>query len=510
MSSTVKRVNIGMATCGIAMGADKVFDIFKQLTPPEVTIHKVGCLGFCPHEPIVDVVSEDGTIVRYQKIDEVKAKEIIEQHLKNNQPIVSYLFQESFDILEKQTRVVFRNAGLIDPEKIEDYQTRGGYEGLKKALEMDPDDIINEIQQSELRGAGGAGFPTGLKWTFTRREQAKDKYMICNANEGDPGVYIDRLIMESDPHSVIEGMIIGAYATGCNHGVIYIRMEYPLAYERLNIATKQARFRRFLGKRILGKPFDFDIQIKRGAGAFIVGEETALMASIMGKRGHPRTKPPFPGQSGLFEKPSNINNVKTLANVPWIISQGWQAFHSIGLSTGRGTSMFCLSGDIKEKGMIEVPMGTSLREIVYDYAKGMSTDKPFKAAQVDGPTGEFLPESHLDVSVHSGGIVVLDTHHSMVKLARFFLEYSQKESCGKCVPCRIGTRAMLVILDKLLNGIGQQKDLQLLEELANTVSKASLCGLGQTAPKPIQTTLKYFRDEYMSLVSTNKFRVEVV
>ncbi|HOI02040.1 MAG TPA: NADH-ubiquinone oxidoreductase-F iron-sulfur binding region domain-containing protein, partial [Candidatus Cloacimonas acidaminovorans] len=413
-------------------------------------------------------------------------------------------------LLANQQRIVLRNCGIIDPECIEDYEAREGYQALKKALKMERNAIIEEIKKSGLRGRGGAGFPTGLKWQLCAFENSSKKYVICNADEGDPGAFMDRSTLEGDPHSVIEGMIIGAYAIGANEGYIYCRAEYPMALEHLKTAISAAEEKGYLGKNILGSSFSFDLHIKEGAGAFVCGEETALMQSIEGKRGMPTLRPPYPAVKGLWGKPTNINNVETWANIPWIIMHGAQEFRKYGTEKSPGTKVFALAGKIAGSGLIEVPMGITLQDIIYNVGGGMKTSKPFKAVQMGGPSGGCIPAEKLDTIVDydsitatgaimgSGGMVVMDTGTCMVDVARFFLNFTQNESCGKCTFCRIGTKRMLEILTRITEGKGELQDIEKLEELAVNIIKGSLCGLGQTAPNPVLTTLRYFKDEYLA------------
>lgn len=504
----IQKINVGMASCGLAGGAKATYETLQGLVPPTIPVKKTGCVGSCAFEPIVDVVMEDGSIYRYQHITPKKAKEIVDQHVLAGEPIDDYRFKESDEILKNQVRIVMKNAGLIDPEDIDDYLAHDGYKGLERALGMTPEEVVEEVKQSGLRGRGGAGFPTGLKWSFAQKAKSDQKYVVVNADEGDPGAFMDRNILESDPHAVLEGVVIAAYAIGASKGYVYCRAEYPLAIERLKIAIDQAQERGFMGENILGSGFSFELKIKEGAGAFVCGEETALMASIEGKRGNPRPKPPFPANSGLWGRPTNINNVKTYANVPWIFRNGWEKFHAIGVEHAPGTALFSLTGKIRRPGMIEVEMGTPLRDIIFKVGGGILDGKKFKAVQTGGPSGGCLPASHLDSPVDyetmaaagsimgSGGMIVLDEDDCMVKLAHYFLTFTQQESCGKCVPCRIGTRALLVILDRIINGQGEERDFLLMETLAHTIKMGSLCGLGQTAPNPVMTTMKYFRNEY--------------
>ena len=476
-----------------------------------------GCHGFCQRGPIV-IVEPEGIFYSQVKVDD--APEIAQSHLRDEKPVARLFYHDpvteeavpryqDISFYAKQQRIVLRNCGHINPEDIDDYLEVGGYQALKKVLqEMTPEQVIDEVKRSGIRGRGGAGFSTGLKWEFCRRSPGTEKYIICNADEGDPGAFMDRSTMEGDPHTVIEGMIIGAYAIGAPHSYIYCRAEYPLAIRRLKIAIDQARERGFLGNNILSSQFSFDIIIKEGAGAFVCGEETALMASIEGKRGMPRPRPPFPAQSGVWGKPTNINNVETWANIPVIITQGADWYASIGTEKSKGTKVFALTGKIANSGLVEVPMGIPLREIIYDIGGGIPGGKRFKAAQTGGPSGGCLPTSLLDIPVDyesltqagsimgSGGMVVLDEDSCMVDLARFFLSFTQDESCGKCVPCRVGTKQMLDILNRLTQGEGQPGDIEKLLALSDTIAAGSLCALGGTAPNPVLTTIRYFRDEY--------------
>ncbi|HEX3011422.1 MAG TPA: NADH-quinone oxidoreductase subunit NuoF, partial [Syntrophomonadaceae bacterium] len=415
-----------------------------------------------------------------------------------------------------QIRIALRNCGRIDPEQIEDYISCGGYEALKKVTAMTPLEVIEEIKISGLRGRGGAGFPTWFKWDAAQKNEGPVKYIICNADEGDPGAFMDRSILEGDPHSVLEGMAIAGYAIGASEGIVYVRAEYPLAVARVEIAIEQAHQKGFLGKNIFGTGFSFDIKIKQGAGAFVCGEETALIASLEGKRGMPRLKPPFPAEAGYWEKPTNINNVETLANVPWIIDKGGSAFAGMGTEKSKGTKVFALAGKIKRGGLVEVPMGVSLREIIFTIGGGIKEDKKIKAVQMGGPSGGCIPASLLDTPVDyesltktgavmgSGGMIVMDETTCMVDQARFFLDFTQKESCGKCVQCRLGTKRMLEILERICGGEGRPGDIELLQDIAAKVSEGSLCGLGQNAPNPVLTTIRYFREEYEAHIRDKK------
>lgn len=482
-----------------------------------ITIEFSGCHGFCQRGPIVNVLPED---IFYGEVKPEDAREIAESHLKDgifverlfyHDPITNVAIPRyrDIDFYKKQTRYVLRNCGHINPEKIDHYILKDGYEALKKVLlKMKPDDVIAEMKKSGLRGRGGAGFPTGQKWEFCRKSPGNIKYMICNADEGDPGAFMDRSILEADPHSLVEGMIIAGYAIGAAHGYIYVRAEYPLAVTRVRLAVAAARERGFLGKNILGSDFSYDLTVMEGAGAFVCGEETALMNSIEGRRGMPRSRPPFPAQAGLWGKPTNINNVKSLANATLIMLRGADWFSTIGTEKSKGTAIFALTGKITNAGLVEVPMGTPLRTIIYEIGGGVLGEKRLKAVQTGGPSGGCIPASFLDIPVEyeslaqigsimgSGGMVVSDEDTCMVDLAKFFLSFTQKESCGKCVPCRIGTRQMLGILERISRGQAEKEDLTQLENMANMVKNTSLCGLGQTAPNPILTTLKHYRNEY--------------
>ncbi|NJD99971.1 NADH-quinone oxidoreductase subunit NuoF [Thermococcus sp. LS1] len=522
--SEIKAIAVGMNSCGIAAGARETYEAIKQELEKrnlDVKLKIVGCVGMCYREPLVDIITED-EIITYGHVTPKKVPRIIEEHVITGKPVEEWIVKrdwwengerKTWDIdgyFAKQRKIVLENSGYIDPENIDEYIAVGGYEALKKALEMEPEEIIEIIMKSGLRGRGGAGFPTGLKWKFARQAKGDEKYIVCNADEGDPGAFMDRNVLEGDPHRVIEGMIIGAYAIGASKGFIYVRAEYPLAIHRLRIALKQARERGFLGENILGSGFSFDIEIKEGAGAFVCGEETALIASIEGKRGMPRPRPPYPAQKGLWGKPTNINNVETWANVPWIIKHGWEAYAAIGTEKSKGTKVFALSGKIKHGGNVEVPMGMTLREILYEIGGGTKTGKRIKAVQLGGPSGGCIPEELFDTPVDyesvnatgaimgSGGMVVMDEDTCMVDVAKFFLDFTVKESCGKCTFCRLGTKRMWEILDKFTRGEGTLEDLEKLEKLAYQVKAGSLCGLGQTAPNPVLTTLRYFRDEYLA------------
>jgi len=482
-----------------------------------VKVDFTGCHGFCEQGPIA-FVEPDG--IFYARVKVADVPEIVQSHLRDGQPVERLYYKDpitgeavpyykDINFYRKQQRIVLRNCGRINPERIEDYIAGGGYQSLRRVLsEMTPEQVIEEIMQSGLRGRGGAGFLTGMKWRFCHDAPGTQKYLICNADEGDPGAFMDRSIMEGDPHTVLEGMVIAAYAIGASEGYIYIRAEYPLAVKRVRIAIKQAEEKGFLGDNILDSGFSFHVHVKEGAGAFVCGEETAMIASIEGKRGMPRPRPPFPAQSGLWGKPTNINNVKSLATVPVIIARGAEWFSQIGTEKSKGTCVFALTGKIANSGLIEVPMGIHLRDIIYGIGGGIPGGKAFKAVQTGGPSGGCLPSSHLDLPVDyeslaaagsimgSGGMVVMDEDTCMVDVARYFLSFTQAESCGKCVPCRIGTKHMLDILERICRGEGMPEDIDLLLELAEKIKAGSLCALGGTAPNPVLTTIKFFRDEY--------------
>jgi NADH-quinone oxidoreductase subunit F len=521
-------VKVGLASCGVAAGAVPIYETLTEALAgqKDVEIKKVGCIGLCYMEPIVEV-ERDGKSIAYGKVDTAMAKEIAEAHVGRGEIVQRGVILDPSskacenERMESQVRIVLRNSGLIDPEIIEEYLAHDGYKALEKALSMTPLQVIDEVLASGLRGRGGAGFPTGLKWKFANGAKGDKKYFVCNADEGDPGAFMDRSVLESDPHSIIEGMAIGAYAIGSDEGIIYCRAEYPLAIKHLNVALDQAREKGFLGKNILGSGFSFDIHIKEGAGAFVCGEETAMIASIEGRRGMPRPRPPFPANSGVFGKPTNINNVETIANIPWILLNGAAKFAEYGIGKSRGTKVFALAGKIKKGGLAEVPMGMPLREVIFNVAGGIAENKKFKAVQLGGPSGGCIPESLLDTPVDyesinatgaimgSGGMVVMDETTCIVDVAKFFLAFVQKESCGKCPFCRIGTKRMLEILERITEGNGVMEDLDTLLDLAHQVKEGSLCGLGQTAPNPVMTTLKYFREEYEAHIRDKKCPAKV-
>lgn len=496
----------------------------------KVRIVKTGCMGPCQYGPLMLVYPEG---ILYKELTAADIKEIVEEHFLKGKIVEKFLFKseitekvirkkERLPFFQKQVKIVLKNCGAIDPENIEEYINNGGYEALEKALtELSPLQVIQEIKDSGLRGRGGAGFPTGVKWEFVFKAKSSQKFVICNADEGDPGAFMDRAVLEGDPHTVIEGMSIAAYVVGAKRGYVYVRAEYPLAIERLEIALKQARKRNFLAENILKKDFNFDIELRIGAGAFVCGEETGLIASIEGKRGMPRSRPPFPATRGLWGKPTLINNVETLANIPHIILKGAKWFSSIGISGNKGTKIFALSGKIKNTGLVEVPLGLTIGELIFDIGGGIPDGKKFKAVQTGGPSGGCIPQDYLDTPISyeslknldsimgSGGMIVLDEDTCIVNLTRFFIEFTASESCGKCVPCRVGLQQMLAILDKITQGKAVMEDLDLLEYLAKSIAKTALCGLGQTAPNPVLSTLRYFRDEYEAHIKDKKCPAKV-
>lgn len=518
------RILIGAATCGRAAGALAVRDKFKaELAARKIEsdIYEVGDLGMCYAEPMLEIGVPDGRRVLYHSVTEEMVGELIDSFILKGDPRADLALCSFGDIridgiptfeelpmIRKQVRIVMRNSGIIDPTNISHYIARGGYSGLAHALSMKPEEVIQEMKASGLRGRGGAGFPTGVKWGFTRAAQSDIKYMICNADEGDPGAFMDRAVLESDPHAVLEGLAIGAYAIGANYAYVYVRAEYPLAIERLVLAIDQMRQFGFLGKDVMGSGFAIEIKIKEGAGAFVCGEETALIASIEGKRGMPRPRPPFPAHSGLHAKPTNINNVETLANVSEILNRDAAWYAAYGTEKSKGTKTFALAGKISRTGLIEVPMGITLRDIIYDVGGGVLNDKKFKAVQTGGPSGGCIPAQFLDMKVDyeelakvgsimgSGGMIVMDEESCMVDIAHYFLSFTENESCGKCIPCRMGTQHLLRLLTEITAGRGKPEAIGMLERLGNTVRSTSLCGLGQTVPNPVLSTLKYFREEY--------------
>ena len=514
-------IRIGIGSCGIAAGALPVWDFVQAEIAAQglaAILEQTGCIGMCHHEPLLEIIYDDGRAYMFGHVTPEIAKEIMQA--EQPETLEKYLVStptQSNDFLAKQLRVALRNCGHIDPESIDDYLNAGGYQSLEKIIKSnDPEAVIEQIKVSGLRGRGGAGFPTWFKWNATRNNPGDVKYVVCNADEGDPGAFMDRSVLEGDPHSVLEGMAIAGYAIGAQLGIIYARAEYPLAVKRVEIAIQQARARNLLGQNIFGSNFSYDIIVKQGAGAFVCGEETALIASLEGERGMPRLKPPFPAQRGYWQQPTNINNVETLANVPWIIQQGGAAFAAMGTEDSKGTKVFALAGKIKRGGLVEVPMGITLREIIFDLGGGIKEDRKFKAVQLGGPSGGCMPESLLDTPVDyksisntgaimgSGGMVVMDERTCMVDLARFFLNFTQNESCGKCVQCRIGTKRMLEVLERICKGEGKTGDIELLENLGHEIIAGALCGLGTSAPNPVLPTIRYFRDEYEAHINDKK------
>ena len=522
------RANI--LVCGgtgcVASESPQIIEKFKSLIKEnnyenEINIVKTGCFGFCEQGPIVKIEPDN---VFYVRVTENDVEEIFNEHIVKGRIVERILYknpesnetvekQEDMPFYKKQFRIALRNCGLINPEDINEYIALGGYESLGKVLTlMSQQEIIDLIKASGLRGRGGAGFPTGMKWEFANRAQDNTKYIICNADEGDPGAFMDRSILEGDPHSVLEAMGIAGYAIGANYGVIYIRAEYPLAIERLKIAIEQAKELGFIGEGIFGTDFNFKIELKYGAGAFVCGEETALINSAEGRRGEPRVRPPYPANSGLWGKPTNVNNVETLANIPVIVQKGAQWFASIGTEKSKGTKVFALAGKINNVGLVEVPMGTSLRDIVFEIGGGIQGDREFKAVQTGGPSGGVITKDYLDTQIDydsltaigtmmgSGGMIVMDDTTCMVDIAKFYIEFTQDESCGRCTPCRVGTKRMYEILTKITNGKGTREDLDLLRELGSMIKGSSLCGLGQSAPNPVLSTLNHFWDEYVAHV----------
>ena len=513
------KIVVGEGSCGIAAGAEKVRQALlkEDLNGAMLTI--AGCIGMCYLEPIVDIYEDGKEVKRLVRVTENDAKKIAEYAKTGDENAIAPLLvsDEDKEFLNKQTRIALRRCGIINPDEIEDFIQADGYTAIKKVLnEMTPEDVIEVIKTSGLAGRGGAGFPTWFKWNAARQSDGEEKYLICNADEGDPGAFMDRAVIESDPHTLIEGMLIGAYAIGAKNAVVYVRAEYPLAIKRLERAIEHATEVGYLGDNILGTDFSCKMPIKAGAGAFDCGEETALIESLEGHRGMQRLKPPFPAQSGYWRKPSNINNVETFANVSWIINNGGAAFASMGTEGSKGTKVFAVTGKVKRSGLVEIPMGKTLRDVIFDIGGGMKGDKAFKAVQMGGPSGGCIPAELIDTVIDykalgatgaimgSGGMVVMDEGTCMVGMAKFFLDFTAKESCGKCIHCRIGTKRMLEILTRITNGEGQDGDVELLEELCYGIKDGALCGLGQTAPNPVLTTIKYFRNEYEAHINEKK------
>lgn len=511
------RIVVGEGSCGIAAGAHKVYEAIEKLNSG-VQLGITGCIGMCFLEPIVDIYDGGTLVKRLVRVKEQDAENIINAVKSGDLSQLSGLeiTDEDKSFLDKQTRIALRHCGVIDPTDIDAYINADGYRALEKVLTMTPEAVIDEIKTSGLAGRGGAGFPTWFKWNAARASESTPKYLICNADEGDPGAFMDRAVIESDPHNLIEGMLIGAYAIGAQEMIVYVRAEYPLAIVRLEAAIEQARARGFLGENILGSGFSCDMRIKAGAGAFVCGEETALIESLEGKRGMPRLKPPFPAQCGYNDQPSNINNVETFANVSWIILNGGEKFAAMGTENSKGTKVFALTGKIKRGGLVEVPMGMTIRDIIYDIGGGIRGGRQCKAVQLGGPSGGCVPFEKFDTLIDykelaatgaimgSGGMVVMDDTTCMVGMAKFFLDFTAKESCGKCVHCRIGTKRMLEILTRITKGEGKEGDIELLEELCGGIKDGALCGLGQTAPNPVLSTIRYFRDEYEAHINEKR------
>ncbi|MBQ5950831.1 MAG: NADH-quinone oxidoreductase subunit NuoF [Lachnospiraceae bacterium] len=518
----MRRIVIGEGSCGIAAGAAKVQSALEPLLKEAgIPVGITGCIGMCYLEPIVDIYEDKTLVRRLVRVSEADAPAIAAALAGEDLSALDALTIQPDDeaFLKKQTRIALRNCGIVDPTDVIDYEARGGYEGLKKVLSgMSQEEVIDVIKVSGLAGRGGAGFPTWFKWDAARKSQSKNgsKYLICNADEGDPGAFMDRAVIESDPHNLIEGMMIGAYAIGATEAVVYVRAEYPLAIVRLENAIEQARAAGYLGRNICGSDFSCDMRIKAGAGAFVCGEETALIESLEGHRGMPRLKPPFPAQAGYWQEPSNINNVETYANVPWILTHGGETYAQMGTETSKGTKVFALTGKVVRGGLVEVPMGMTLRDVIFGIGGGIRDGRKCKAVQMGGPSGGCIPYEMFDTVIDykalaatgaimgSGGMVVMDETTCMVGMAKFFLDFTTKESCGKCVHCRIGTKRLYEILTRITEGNGREGDIELLEELCVAVKDGALCGLGQTAPNPVLTTLRYFRDEYVAHIEKKK------
>jgi len=515
------RIVVGEGSCGLAAGAGAVYTALENKLTADVsaTLSITGCVGICYLEPIVDVYDEEGKLHRCVQVKAENADTIIEAVKTGDYSLLSDIVikPEDEQFLTKQTRIALRHCGIINPDEIDAYLADDGYQALTKVLTtMTPEQVIEEIKISGLGGRGGAGFPTWFKWNAARQSKGEEKYLICNADEGDPGAFMDRAVIESDPHNLIEGMLIGAYAIGAKEAVVYVRAEYPLAIVRLTNAIKQAEEKGYLGENILGTGFSCKMRIKAGAGAFVCGEETALIESLEGNRGMPRLKPPFPAQAGYWLKPSNINNVETFANISWIMNNGGAAFAAMGTEGSKGTKVFAVTGKVKRSGLVEIPMGKTLREVIFDIAGGIRDGHEFKAVQMGGPSGGCIPAHLLDTVIDykalgatgaimgSGGMVVMDETTCMVGIAKFFLDFTTKESCGKCVHCRIGTKRLSEILERIVNGKGKEGDVELLEELCVSIKDGALCGLGQTAPNPVLTTIRYFRHEYDAHIREKK------
>ena len=521
----MKTIKVGLGTCGVSAGGEKIFDVIQhdiETNNIQVVLKETGCNGMCYREPLVEIIDEEDHSFLYGNVTPEKAAKIMSDHVVGNTPVTEWIVHNSGPseddaFFQKQKRIVLRNCGVIDPNSIDEYIAVGGYGAIRKVInEYSPEQVIDIMTESGLRGRGGGGFLTGVKWKFCRQAEGTVKYIICNADEGDPGAFMDRSTLESDPHAVIEGMMIGAYAIGAEEGYIYVRAEYPKAVARLKHSIREALARGFLGKNIFGSNVNFSIKIKEGAGAFVCGEETALIASIEGKRGMPRFRPPFPANKGLWGKPTNINNVETFGNIPWIITNGPEAFAAMGTENSKGTKVFALAGKVARGGLAEVPMGITINEIVYDIGGGIKEGKKFKAVQMGGPSGGCIPASMGDLQIDyqqinktgaimgSGGLVVMDETTCMVEMAKFFLTFTQEESCGKCTFCRIGTKRMLEVLERITDGNGREGDVELLQHLAYQIRNNTICGLGQTAPNPVLTTLKYFPEEYEAHIRDKK------
>ncbi len=515
---------VGEGSCGLAAGAGAVYSRLAKLlgenNPNDVKLGITGCIGMCFLEPIVDLYDDDGGVHRLVKLTEKDADTIYAAVCSKDLSLLDkiHISDDDAEFLNRQTRIALRDCGLIDPTSIDEYISRDGYAAIGKILNehWTQEEVIQQIDIAGLRGRGGAGFPTAFKWRAARDAEGDEKYLICNADEGDPGAFMDRAVIESDPHTLIEGMLIGAYSIGAKTAIVYVRAEYPLAIVRLKQAIKDAEAKGYLGDNIMGSDFSCRIIIKQGAGAFVCGEETALIESLQGARGMPRLKPPFPAQAGYWYKPSNINNVETYANVPWIINHGGEAFAAMGTEESKGTKVFAITGKIKRGGLVEIPMGKTLREVIFDIGGGIRDDKEFKAVQMGGPSGGCIPASKLDTIIDykalgatgaimgSGGMVVMDETTCMVGMAKFFLDFTAKESCGKCVACRLGTKRMQEILGRIVDGKGEEGDIEKLEELCYAIKDDALCGLGQTAPNPVLTTIRYFRDEFEAHINEKK------
>ena len=499
------RYLLGYGSCGIASGASEVLSVLEG---KGLKVEKVGCNGLCFAEPVLEVITDNGESVLYGRLNKESAASFADFAWGGSLPEENKLSEDDLKFLKGQTRVVLSGCGKVNPESIDSYIENGGYIALKKALALGSEGIIDEIKKSGLRGRGGAGFPTHIKWQSAKSSQGDDKYIVCNADEGDPGAFMDRAVLEGDPHRVLEGMMISGIAVGAKTGIIYVRAEYPLAVKRLQLAIDEMRGKGILGDNIFGSDFSFDFKIMMGAGAFVCGEETALLASLGGNRGMPVTKPPFPAQRGFRDKPTNINNVETFANISWIIENGGEAFAQMGTQGSKGTKVFALAGRVKRGGLVEVPMGLTIKDIVFGICGGIIGDKEIKAVQMGGPSGGCIPKNMLDTVIDyesiaktgaimgSGGMIVMDEKTCMVDMAKFFMDFTSKESCGKCVPCRIGTTRMLEILKRIVEGRGVEEDIDMLVDLGESIKTGALCGLGNSAPNPVLTTIKYFREEY--------------